>query len=73
MSKRKTIDRDVVVAVANRMIEHLAKSGTHVDQVKREAIIAVSQQILLDGNSYHGFSYLAGPKPPYDNTRIALY
>lgn len=77
--KRSTIDRDVVVTKANAMIEHLAASGTHVDQVKREAIISVVSSILIEGNSYHGYRCLNDPvilpdgERVWDDTRIALY
>jgi hypothetical protein len=75
--KRKTVDRATIVEVANRMIAHLADSGTHTDLVKRNAIIAVTQSILLEGESYAGFSYLNPPleRPDglvYDDSRIAL-
>lgn len=82
MALRKTVDRETVTAVANRMIAHLAASGTREDQVKREAIFEVATAILQEGNSYAGFRYLNDPVKvtrdgwdslAYDNSRIALY
>jgi hypothetical protein len=75
--KRKTVDHATIVEVANRMIARLADSGTHADEVARCAIIAVTQSILLEGDSYAGFSYLNPPleRPDgrvYDDSRIAL-
>ena len=75
MSARKTINQRQVVETANRMIVHLAASGTHADQLKREAIIAVTSQVLLDGNAYAGFRYMNQPVwtqngLTYDETRV---
>lgn len=74
--RRTTLDVSQAVATANRMILHLSQSGTREDQIKREAIIAVTSQMLLDGNAYRGFRYLNPPTPTmppvYDDTRIAF-
>jgi len=62
-----TVRRDHVVETANALIEHLSKSGTREDQVKREAIIAVTSAILLGAydnertSAYAGFKYLDKP------------
>jgi len=58
---RKTVDRDVIVEVANRMLSHLAESATKSDLDKRNAIREVVNSILLEGNSYAGFRYLNPP------------
>lgn len=76
--KRLTVDRSTVVTTANRMIAHLSESGTKSDSDKREAIIAVTSQILLDANAYCGFRSLNPPQvvngeKVWDNTRIAFY
>jgi len=82
MALRKTIDRDVIVTVANRMIEHLSESGTKADADKREAIIAVTDSILMEGGGYAGYRYLNLPREienkgwtrkVYDETRVAFY
>jgi len=72
------MDRSVVVETANEMIAFLSTSGTQVDQVKREAIVAVTTSILHNSGEYKGFSYLNQgeqlTKPlnerVWDNTRI---
>lgn len=70
MALRKTVDRDAVVRQANQMIAHLATSGTREDQIRREAIIAVTQSILThpttaegdySSSAYAGFRYLNPP------------
>lgn len=77
--KRTTVNVGDMVVVANRMLQHLAQSGTREDQVKREAIIAVTSQILLDSNAYRGFQYLNQDPPvvngekQWDNSRILFY
>jgi len=80
---RKTVDRQTIVQAANRMISHLAESGTKADADKREAIIAVVNSILMDGKSYAGYRYLNDPHyvdqpngwrtQVYDETRIGFY
>ena len=84
MALRATVRREAIVEQANRMIEHLAASGTREDQVKREAIIAVTSELLLKNGAYAGYRYL-NPKtllPPdndgwrrevWDETRVAFY
>ncbi len=70
--------RDRVAMTANRMIRHLAPSGTREDQIKREAIIAVTNSILEELEGYRGFRYIGQSeqllKPlehrVWDNTRI---
>lgn len=74
----QTVRRAVIVERANAMLAHLAESGTHDDQIRREAIIAATESILLAGNSYKGFSYLNPPvvvngEKEYDRTRVAYY
>lgn len=77
---RQTVDRNLIVERANAMLAHLAESGTREDAIRREAIAAIVDSILLGGNSYKGFRYLdryTAPdgklKPVTDNTRIAYY
>ena len=72
-ARRKTLDRDIIVAKANLMLNHLsAKTDDEADEVlrknKREAIIAATSSILLAGNSYAGFRYLNPPDIPYETT-----
>jgi hypothetical protein len=75
------LDRDLVVAHANRMILHLSESATHVDQVKREAIIALTSVILDAAGCYKGFRYIGQNEQllrpvqerVWDNTRVQFY
>jgi hypothetical protein len=84
MALRSTVRREEIVAVANRMIAHLAESGTKSDADKREAIIAVTDAILSENGAYAGFRYLNEKTtlPPdkdgwsrevWDETRVAFY
>lgn len=73
-----TVRRDLIVERANAMLAHLAESGTHDDQIRREAIMQTVETILLAGNAYKGFRYLNPPividgEKEYDRTRVAYY
>lgn len=75
---RKTVERAAIVATANRMIGHLAQDGTKSSTDKREAIIVLTKDLLLDAGAYRGFSYLQPPaitsdgRKVYDDSRIAF-
>jgi hypothetical protein len=84
MALRSTVRRDGIVAVANRMIAHLAESGTKADSDKREAIIAVVDAILSENGAYAGYRYLnektllpadqdGWRREVWDETRVAFY
>ena len=54
MAKRSTIKRNVIVETANKI---LAAPGSSV--AERQAIIAMTSDILIEGGSYSGFLYLS--------------
>lgn len=58
---RKTVDREVIVSVANRMIACLDSDDTETGSIKRMAIIATTNSILLASDTYKGFSYNREP------------
>lgn len=78
-STRKTLDREALVASANRA---LASDGTTEEQ--RSALSSFVAGVLLDGNAYKGFRYLSSEfadgldgerhlREDYDRTRVAYY
>jgi len=76
---RSTVDRDLIVRMANYRIDTLTEADTKENTDRRQELTNFVSALLSAGDSYNGFQYIGGQleqlsKPvserSWDNTRI---